>query len=71
MMYVQYPSGAPQVKAGVEEDAWDFGGAGVVPNIIGYVPYRSRSYDSLQQATHTLIHVTMNESFQNDTVKLF
>jgi len=30
-----YPSGAPQVKAAVEEDAWDFGGAGVVPNIIG------------------------------------
>lgn len=30
-----YPSGAPQVKAAVEENAWDFGGAGVVPNIIG------------------------------------
>ena len=34
---LQYPSGAPQVKAAVEEDAWDFGGAGVVPNILGYV----------------------------------
>ncbi|CAB9507977.1 ABC-type nitrate sulfonate bicarbonate transport [Seminavis robusta] len=30
-----YPSGAPQVKAAVEDNAWDFGGAGVVPNIIG------------------------------------
>lgn len=34
---MQYPSGAPQVKAAVEEAAWDFGGAGVVPNILGYV----------------------------------
>lgn len=30
-----YPSGAPQVKDAVEQAAWDFGGAGVVPNILG------------------------------------
>lgn len=31
----QYSSGAPQVAAAVENKAWDIGGAGVVPNIIG------------------------------------
>jgi hypothetical protein len=33
----QFPSGAPQVEAGIKEKSWDFGGAGVVPNILGYV----------------------------------
>ncbi|CAB9507972.1 ABC-type nitrate sulfonate bicarbonate transport [Seminavis robusta] len=32
---VWYPSGAPQVKAAVEDKSWDMGVAGVVPNIIG------------------------------------
>jgi ABC-type nitrate/sulfonate/bicarbonate transport system substrate-binding protein len=32
---IWYPSGAPQVKAAVDEGAWDIGGAGVVPNILG------------------------------------
>jgi len=32
---IVYPSGAPQVKAAVEDKTWDLGVAGVVPNIIG------------------------------------
>ena len=33
--YEVFTSGAPQVKAAVEEKSWDVGGAGCVPNIIG------------------------------------
>ena len=32
--FLQFASGAPQVKAAVEEKAWDFGIAGSVPNVI-------------------------------------
>lgn len=33
--YEVFASGAPQVKAAVEDKSWDVGGAGCVPNIIG------------------------------------
>ena len=33
-MFQQWDSGGPQVAAAVEDDLWDFGVAGVVPNII-------------------------------------
>ena len=34
--FVAYPSGGPQVAAAAESKAWDIGGAGVVPNILGW-----------------------------------
>lgn len=34
--FVAHPSGGPQVRAAVESKAWDVGGAGVVPNILGW-----------------------------------
>ena len=34
--FVAYPSGGPQIAAADESKAWDIGGAGVVPNILGW-----------------------------------
>ena len=52
----QFPSGAPQVKAAVEEKAWDIGIAGSVPNVIAG-----------QQGIHS-IAISNDESYTTEVV---